>query len=657
MPRIQNILLHTVFLVTLLSGSATCLKAQEASVISTIENRDADAQLDQAKKTVLNGAYQEAHELYERIFRQSSASGSYYHAAKSQVGIGNIEIYRGDYRGALERYTNALKLCDTGIATKLRTTLLNNIGNIYILRGDFINSSKYYGMALAAAERYGSELPMETLYNNLSITHNRLHDPEKALVYLDKAEKLALSNNNFYTLADIYNNKGLSFSEQKKYAESIQAYQQSIHLSKDYGYINTLYSAYTNLGIILLNQNDLDAALHQFSLAQQIGKDVSSYQKNMLMVALSAVHVKRKDLKKAIPMLHATLALAGELGNLKDQITAHQLLAEVFRQQRIFDSAFFHKDKESQLADSFRRSDIAHAVAEIENKYNAALKDKEIAEKKLTIAKQSTHIASITKWATMISFFAAFVLLFAIYQRKRFLHKQSLKDQELRSVRQQQKLNEMNALIEGEEKERIRLSHEIHDSIMVQFSVIKMGLSTWMGDSKKLLSPEDVRPLMHQLDEATENLRRTVHNLMPDMLLEDGLIETLYYFCANVQKMVPIRIVFQPIGAIQKFDTRFELNIYRIIQELIQNTIKHAKASELIVQVSYRTGLLSITVEDNGIGMDISKNYRGTGLKSITARIASLAGTIDIDSVPGIGTTVHLAFDINKVETLAQDHH
>src|SRR5690606_28799916 len=117
---------------------------------------------------------------------------------------------------------------------------------------------------------------------------------------------------------------------------------------------------------------------------------------------------------------------------------------------------------------------------------------------------------------------------------------------------------------------------EIHDSIMVQFSVIKMGLSTWMGSGKRLLAPEEVRPIVHQLDEATENLRRTVHNLMPDMLREDGLVETLYFFCANVQKMVPIKILFQPIGSIPKFDTRFELGIYRIIQELIQNTIKHA---------------------------------------------------------------------------------
>ena len=178
-----------------------------------------------------------------------------------------------------------------------------------------------------------------------------------------------------------------------------------------------------------------------------------------------------------------------------------------------------------------------------------------------------------------------------------------------------------------------------------------------MGDGKRLLSPEDVRPLVRQLDEATENLRRTVHNLMPDMLLEDGLVETLYYFCGNVQKMVPIKVLFQPIGTIPKCDSRFELSIYRIIQELIQNTIKHAKASELIVQLSYQAGLLSATVEDNGIGMDSNKATRGAGLKSIAARVGNLAGSIEIDSRQGIGTTVHLAFDMDKVDTLMQNQH
>lgn len=641
-------------LLTLLPyGISLPAPAQEAAVVQSLEGNDLTAQLDRAKQLTIGGAYDEAYSMFENIFLQSNARKLNYHSAKSQIGMGNIEINKGNFTAALQRYTDALQLCDTGAALRLRTTLYNNIGNIYVLRGDFISSSHYYEKALSAAEEHGAELPLETLYNNLSIAHNRLHNAEKALSYLEEAEKLALNHNNFYTLADVYNNKGLSYAELQRPEQSMAAFQQAIKVSKNYGYINTLYSAYTNLGIIHLNQQQLDDAHKYFKMAQEIGKDVSSYHKNMLMLAMAALHMKKGSYSAAKPILIASLDLARELDNLKDQITTHELLAEVYRHDSKYDSAFFHKNQQQILSDSFRKKEIAHTVAEIERKYNNALREKELAEKELTISMQAQQLATRSKWIVGVASLATLILALAIFQRKNLLNKQKLKHQELLSERQQHKLNEMRALFEGEEQERIRLSREIHDSIMVQFSLIKMKLSTWLGQGKNTLDMAALRPVVQQLDEATENLRRTVHNLMPDMLREEGLVETLYLFCANVQKMIPTKILFQTVGNIPRFDTAFELTLYRIVQELIQNSIKHADATEVILQLSYQSPILSVTVEDNGKGMDKTRQPAGMGLKSVASRIANFYGNMEIDSSPNVGTSVHLVFDTEKLQAIA----
>src|SRR5690606_41829487 len=121
---------------------------------------------------------------------------------------------------------------------------------------------------------------------------------------------------------------------------------QALKVSKNYGYINTLYSAYNKLGIIHLNQHQLDDAHKNHKMAQEIGKDVSSYHKNMLMLAMAALHMKKGSYSAAKPILIASLDLARELDNLKDQITTHELLAEAYRHDSKYDSASIPKNQQ-----------------------------------------------------------------------------------------------------------------------------------------------------------------------------------------------------------------------------------------------------------------------------------------------------------------------
>jgi signal transduction histidine kinase len=632
--------------------SAFAAPAQDNLMRVSWDTASINALLQDAKKITLNGKLDSARKLYELVQEQSLNLAYDYGYIKGEIGLGNIAINNGKYDEALQYYNAAIAKCKKGKSRMLLTTLHNNIGNIYTLKGNYEKSAEQYQLALDCAERYSSELALETIYNNLSIALNKLNRPQRSLYYLDKAEQLALENNNYFTLADIYNNKGSAYTELKNNERSAACFNDAVLISRKYGYQNTLYSALVNLGIHHLNNNKIKEAIAKFEEAGNIEQAVTinSYYRNLRVLASGAAYLKNKDYTKAETLLQKSLEEATALGNLQDQTTTHSLLAELYRATGSFEKAFVHKSEELVLLDSIKKKETAYVVTEMEARYNAALKDKELSKRQLTISKQLQSLARKNRWIAAAAVFLLVLLILAFIQRRNFKHKQRLKNEQLKLLEQQQKNMEMKAILDGVEQERIRLSREIHDSIMVQFSVVKMNLSTYTGINGQPLTVDKLVPIVKQLDDATDSLRRTAHNLMPDRLVEDGLVEAVFYFCNNLQKSLPVSISFQPIGIIPSLPASFELSLYRIIQELMQNVIKHAGATEAIVQLSCDQNLLSLTVEDNGKGMDEKYAQRGLGLKSIEARVHEFDGRFTIESQQDIGTTVHLEFGIETIK-------
>jgi len=634
------------------AGSALSL-AQDTYMQVRWDTAGINELLHRAQKLTLSGKTDSARRLYTLIGEQSRYLAYDYGLIKAEIGQGNIAINNGSYNEALNYYTGAIGKCKSRKTLMLLTTLHNNIGNIHTLKGNYEKSTEQYELALGCAERYGSELALETLYNNLSIALNRLNLPRRSLFYLEKAEKLALESSNYYTLADIYNNKGSAYAELENAERSLFFFNEAVLVSKKNGYQSTLYSALVNVGIHYLNTGRVKDAISKFEEADKLDASINSYYRNLKTLASGAAHLKNGSLDKAKSLLLESLKQAMALGNLKDQVTTHGLLAELYRSRGDFARAFEHRSKELLLFDSLKRKETSYMVAEMEARYSATLKDKELAKKQLTISRQSAVLAKKNRWIMGGIAGLCITGILIWIQSRSFRRKQKIKNEQLKLLEQQQENVKMRSILDGAEKERIRLSREIHDSIMVQFSVVKMNLSVYAGSNAPGLTPELLAPIVKQLDEATDNLRRTAHNLMPDRLIEDGLVEAVFYFCANLQKSVPVAICFQPIGAIPQLPTRFELSLYRIIQELVQNIIKHADASEAIVQLSCEHDLLSVTVEDNGKGMPEQNRSEGSGLKSIEARVHEFSGRFTVDTARNVGTTVHLEFSVEAIKEKA----
>jgi signal transduction histidine kinase len=158
---------------------------------------------------------------------------------------------------------------------------------------------------------------------------------------------------------------------------------------------------------------------------------------------------------------------------------------------------------------------------------------------------------------------------------------------------------------------------------------------------------DDFLEVMELLDEASADLRKTAHNLMPEILLQEGLAKATRLFCERVSKGHSLEIIYETWGKSRPLAGDIELTAYRIIQEMINNILKHAGATQALVQIVFHDSQLCITVEDNGRGIPgIANGKEGVGLQTIRERVKLLNGQIDIAGKPGKGTSVYIELTI-----------
>lgn len=230
----------------------------------------------------------------------------------------------------------------------------------------------------------------------------------------------------------------------------------------------------------------------------------------------------------------------------------------------------------------------------------------------------------------MVGIFAAFVTA-AIRQ---YLH---------RRLREQKTLLEKELAVE---QERIRLARELHDGLGSMLSGIKHSFSAIKNEIELPGEKEQqFNYTIEKLDDSIKDLRAVSHTMFSAEFLQDGLDAAIKNYCSAVSGGGRVQIVFENlVKDATPIKGELAFHIFRIVQELVQNIIRHAASKQAIVQLAYHDELLSLTVEDDGAGFDLHtvKPNKGIGLKNIESRIKTLHGKLDIQSAPGKGTSVFI---------------
>ena len=223
-------------------------------------------------------------------------------------------------------------------------------------------------------------------------------------------------------------------------------------------------------------------------------------------------------------------------------------------------------------------------------------------------------------------------------------------NQKLKEAEQKEQLKVTKAILDGEERERQGVAKDLHDGLGGMLAGVKFNLSAWSSNNLESGQVQDFHKILNQLDSSVSELRRVAGNLMPESLLNFGLEIALKDLCEFYMKD-HLHIDFQPMNIDKNLSLNTQLNIYRIVQELLSNAVKHSGATNILLQCTQSEDQFFITIEDNGKGIlaQDQNKLKSMGLKNLQNRVEYLKGKMEISSEQNEGTSINIELATNAV--------
>lgn len=315
-----------------------------------------------------------------------------------------------------------------------------------------------------------------------------------------------------------------------------------------------------------------------------------------------------------------------------------------------YKNAFEYAQQYNILSDSLYEANYQKDIGELEARFSKTENEKRIAKLNAVNEKNKNQKLNFII-ALMISALLVLGLLFLWMQSRRkrqiALQKEELLQQEIETMQAKEKLAISEAMIMGEEQERKRVARDLHDGLGSQLTALKFELSRINSEHDS----QTISGIRTKLNDTIQELRNIAQNMMPETLLHIGLPDAISDFCKKMET-TQTHIAFQNIGIAKELSKSMQITIYRIVQELVTNSLKHSSAKQIIVQCSQNEEHFWIEVEDNGKGFETQAAYTGMGLKILKARIELLKGSINIDSTKNQGTAFHITVPLSQVTYL-----
>ncbi len=459
-----------------------------------------------------------------------------------------------------------------------------------------------------------------------AIWHNIGHE-DIAGPYLAKAGTLAIKTKDSAILA-MYVNIQASMLFRMKHLENARILYQKVLANKQTA-PGELIEANHNLGLIYASKGALyqpEKAIHHFSEALRILQQIngSSDENEEYLFELACCYVSKgadekneADLRKAIDIFKS-INRSSEKSFAANSPWFYYNYSVAYANLQDYKNAYETILKSVNVRDSIYNKEKLKTISKLEIQYHVAEKDKQIAQQRMWL------IAIISGTVLLLGTVIVFL--------KRRQHRAETA--------------RLKAMLAGAEHERGRLARELHDGILSSLSAIKMKFSMLTSKDFDKTSNSKFQQTLNQLEYSINELRTTSHNLYPDILKQEGLANATSVFCKKMTNITGVGIEFQMLGIIPQLPAEFELELYRMIQELVQNIIKHAEATHALVQIHAEEDRLSITIDDNGKG--ISKEHLartdGMGLARLKNRIHSMNGNFYMES--DNGTSIYIDFDL-----------
>ncbi|MBC9795635.1 sensor histidine kinase [Sinomicrobium weinanense] len=536
-----------------------------------------------------------------------------------QYTRGRINLRDNKFREAIAGFLEGLRLTEKEKAYAYKSSIYAGMADIYSQWADTHNEEKYAGLCWSEAVKSNDpDIQTAAAHSKANSFINRYKKDTSRQIMLDSA---------------LYYYK-YSISVLKKNRDRV------VHLTR-------LPVAAYNLAKVHLKEMPVsrkDTVLNYLDTAIEEGIKTGANRvlaRSYLMLAEYAIAEEdygRADLLigNAIMAIHQEPA---EDHGIKALISWYYSLIRE-KQGNVKEALRYYKQYIAEYTSLFDLEKMTLAQ-KLEAQYEASRKERELAvlQEKIIYGKKLNQLYI---GLALVGFIAVIILVYANKQRTRAMKQQKqLHKMEVSKIEQKSRISLLSAMLEGQEQERSRLARDLHDGLGGLLSGIKIEMSTIKTVLIKAESRELMNKTMEHLDDAVNELRRIAHSMMPEILIRYGLGEAIREYCQRLRTS-GVNIECQVFHYTNDMDHSRQMVLYRIMQELANNAMKHARASLIYVQLQQVEDKIFLTVEDDGIGFDKGeiKAKQSAGWTNIRARVEFLGGNLDVLSEKGSGTTV-----------------
>ncbi|MBD1383878.1 sensor histidine kinase [Mucilaginibacter rigui] len=521
--------------------------------------------------------------------------------AKGHNGLGIYYWQTGNYSEAVKNHLAAL-----AIREKLKDTLgicasLGNLSLVYFDNQNPKKSEQYALQSLALARKVNKTTMIVSCLQMLANVYGQGGQFDKALKMDAEALAICKEHNDTRGLSQVYSNMANCYTAMKQYDKALQYQQEVLKIDRFFNDKKQISDTYMNISGIYSEKKDYKTALDWMKKGLVLSQE-SKYKQGEKLGWGSLSNIYE------------------QLGDYKNALQAHQKFQSISVEM-------INENSNKQIALMQTRFDTEKK----EQKIN--LLNKENTIQRLSISKQQTTIAII------IGLLLVSVLVAGLVYNRNKLKQKALLQAEM--LRHQDMMTK--AVIDAEEHERKRIGADLHDGVGQLFSAVKMNLNG-LFERISLEREEDkflAENTLALVDESCKEVRVISHQMIPNMLLRSGIASDLKSFIEKIDAD-SLKIRLETTGFKDRLESNVETMLYRIIQETINNVIKHAQATQLDIILKRDAREITAVIKDNGVGFDTERagTFEGIGLKNILTRIEYLRGTIEYDSAPGKGTTV-----------------
>lgn len=552
---------------------------------------------------------------------------------------------RGQFREALAVTEEALELYKKIGDDYDLTTAYMNVGNEWHYLSDYEQAAEYYLLSKKHAEKINHRSSLRRLNNNLAAVFLDLNDFEKGRQYAEAGLEIAKELKDDFAVASSEVNLASVYMQLNQPLKAFELYEDIERIGHKINDYTFLLDAMLGRGEAYSAMNNVPQAKLHFekTIAFSQEKEAQEYEMYAHM-GLAGLLLKIKD-RAAGKSIQNGIAIAQEQGSkleLKDLYLKASLFNESWDNLR---EALYYRKEFELLNDSLIGEKSKKTVANLEAKY-------QFEKKEAQIALQEAKLKEKSAWNYILTGSAAALLLISLLGYRNYRHRQRLQQARIDELETEKQLAATEAILKGEEQERTRLAKDLHDGLGGMLSGIKYSFQNMKENL--ILTPENAQAFersIDMLDSSIREMRRVAHNLMPEILVRYGLDAALKEFCSEVDRSGAVHARYQSIGMENPaIEQSTAVAVYRMVQELVNNALKHGAARQVVVQVhaSAQEKLLAITVEDDGEGFDTAllKQPGGMGWSNIQNRVDFLKGRWDVQSAPGEGTSVLIEINI-----------